>query len=93
MNFLQPYLWYLICALIMCILYCGLERSSGKLGLTAKTVLCSWCIISIVVTIALFGMQTAIEGGVRPPPQAAAITFGASVVTLCISSGCVYCAQ
>lgn len=93
MNFLQPYLWYLICALIMCIMYCGLERSSGKLGLTAKSVLCSWCIISTLITIGLFGIQSSTESGIPPPPQATALTFGASIITLCISSSCVYCAQ
>ena len=93
MNFLQPYLWYLICALIMCVLYCGLERSNGGLGFTAKSVLCIWCILSTVITVALFGIQSGAEEGITPPPQATALTFGASVVTLCISSGCVYCAQ
>ena len=93
MNFLQPYLWYLICALIMCVLYCGLEKSNGELGFTAKSVLCIWCIISTVITVALFGMQTVVEGGATPPPQAAALTFGASVITLCVSSSCVYWAK
>ena len=94
MNFLSPYLWYLICALIMCILYCGLERANGHLGFTAKAVICCWSIVSTVVTLALFSMQTAaLEAGVTPPPQIAAVTFGASILTLCISSSCVYCAQ
>ncbi len=93
MNFLQPYLWYLICALIMCVLYCGLERAHGNLGFTAKAVMCSWSIISLVITVLLFGIQTSAEQGITPPPQATALTFGASVITLCVSSSCVYCAQ
>ncbi len=93
MNFLQPYLWYLISALIMCILYFGLEQANGGLGFTAKSVLCTWCIASTLITVALFGIQSAVESGATPPPQATALTFGASVITLCISSGCLYCAK
>jgi hypothetical protein len=45
------------------------------------------------VTSALFGMQSMITSGRPPPPQMALVTFGASIITLCISSSCVYCAQ
>jgi hypothetical protein len=93
MNYLQPYLWYLICAMALCIIYFGIEKSNGKLGFTAKAVLSSWCLISLIVTSALFGMQSMITSGRPPPPQMALVTFGASIITLCISSSCVYCAQ
>lgn len=93
MSFLKPWLWYFLCALIMCSLYCGLEKANGKLGMTAKSILCSWSIISFVVTIALFGLQTMIDvTGRLPPMQIAGATLGASCVTLCISSSCVYSA-
>jgi hypothetical protein len=93
MNFLKPYLWYLVCAVILCILYYGLEQSHGGLGFMAKTIMCCWCLFSFIITIALFGVQTGIETGIGAPPQAIAITIGASIITLCISSSLVYCAQ
>ncbi len=93
MNFLQPYLCYFICALIMCIVYCGLEKSSGSLGMTAKSVMCIWCILSTVIAVALYGLQSVAESGIPPSPQTTGITFGASIITLCVSSSCVYCAQ
>ena len=72
MNFLQPYLWYLLSALIMCIIYCGLEKSNNKLGFTAKSILCIWCIISMGITVALFAVQNMAQSGIAPPPQATA---------------------
>lgn len=93
MSLLKPWLWYLVLALIMCVLYCGLEKANGKLGTTAKLVLSSWSIISCIVTIALFGLQTMIDvSGQMPPLQASGVTLGASCLTLCISSSCVYSA-
>lgn len=93
MNFLKPWLWYLISALLMCVVFCGLEMSHGKLGLTAKSSLCLWSIISFVVTGALFGLQTYIDvSGSLPPLQVSGVTLAASCLTLCISSGCVYSA-
>lgn len=93
MSYLKPWLWYLMSALIMCIIYCGLEKANKSLGFTAKSILCSWCIISIVVTVALFGLQTYInEVGSFPPLQVSGVTLGASCLTLCISSCCIYCA-
>lgn len=93
MNYLQPYLWYLLCAMFLCILYFGIEKSHGKLGFTSKAVLCSWCIISLAITSGLFGIQSMISSGRIPPPQLSLAIFGASFATLCISSCCVYCAQ
>lgn len=93
MNFLKPWLWYLLSALIMCVIYCGLEKANGKLGFTAKAVLFSWSLISLVVTIALLGLQTYINTvGSLPPMQISGVTIGASCITLCISSSCIYCA-
>ena len=94
MDFLKPWLWYLLSALIMCVIYCGLERSSGSIGFFAKSVLCLWSIISFVVTIMLFGLQTYInEVGSLPPMQVSGATLGASCLTLCISSCCIQCAS
>jgi hypothetical protein len=93
MNYLKPWLWYLVCTLILCVLYCGLEKASGSLGFTAKCILCSWSIISIVITVMLFGLQTYIDIlGRLPPINISGITIGASCLTLCISSSCVYSA-
>lgn len=93
MNFLKPWLWYIVSALLMCVIYCGLEKTHGKLGMTAKSILCSWSIISVIVTGALFGLQTYIDvSGSLPPLQASGIALGASCLTLCISSSCVYSA-
>jgi hypothetical protein len=93
MSFLKPWLWYLLCALIMCIIYCGLEKANGGLGMTTKSILCSWSIISCIVTVALFGLQTSIDiSGKLPPFQVAGGVLAASCVTLSISSCCIYCA-
>ena len=93
MNFLQPWLWYLLSALIMCVVYCGLEKANNDLGLTAKSVLCIWSILSLLITFALFGMQEYINVvGSLPPLQISGITIGACIITLCISSSCVYSA-
>jgi hypothetical protein len=93
MNFLKPWLWYLLSALIMCVVYCGLEKANDSLGLTAKSVLCVWSILSLTVTVALLGLQTYIDTlGSLPPMQVSGATLGASCITLCISSCCVYSA-
>ena len=93
MNLLKPWLWYLLSALIMCIIYCGLEKANDSLGLYAKSILCSWSLLSFIVTIALFGIQTYIDQvGSLPPLQVSGVTIGASILTLCISSSCVYSA-
>lgn len=93
MNFLKPWLWYLMSALLMCVIFCGLERAHGKLGLAVKSSLVLWSIISLVVTGALFGLQTYIDtSGSLPPFQISGITLIASCLTLSISSGCVYSA-
>jgi hypothetical protein len=76
----------------MSVLYCGLEKSNGKLGFTAKAILCSWCIVSLLITSGLFGIETMIEHKETPPPQLSLLTVGASILTLCVSSSCVYCA-
>lgn len=94
MSYLKPWLWYLTSALIMCIMYCGIEKANDSFGMTAKSVLCSWSIISLIVTVALFGMQTFIDvTGKLPPLQVSGVTIGASILTLCISSSCIYCAM
>lgn len=94
MNYLQPWLWYLLSALIMCIIFCGLERHKGKIGFTTKAVLSIWSILSLVITVMLFGLQQYInEIGGMPPLQVSGVTLGASCITLCISSGCIYCAS
>lgn len=94
MNYLKPWLWYLVSALIMCVLYCGLEKANNSLGFTAKGILCSWCIISVVITFMLFGLQTMIDvTGKMPPLNISGVTIGASCLTLCISSSCVYSAM
>lgn len=93
MNFLKPWLWYFVSALLMCVIFCGLEKANGKLGLTAKSSLCLWTIISLAVTGALFGLQTYINlTGSFPPLQVSGVTLAASCLTLCISSSCVYSA-
>ncbi len=93
MNFLKLWLWYLILALAMCIIFCGLEMSHGKLGLTAKMSLSSWSIISFIVTVALFSLQSYIDvSGSLPPLQVSGITLVASCLTLCLSSSCIYSA-
>jgi hypothetical protein len=94
MNYLQLWLWYLLSALIMSVIYCGLERASGKIGFTAKSIMCSWSIISLVVAVMLFGLQTFWDKtGKFPPMQISGATLGASCVTLIISSCCVHCAS
>jgi hypothetical protein len=93
MSFLKPWLWYLLSALAMCVLFSGLEKANGKLGFTAKTILCLWVTISSVITVALFGIQGFIDiTGRLPPLQASGIVLGASCLTLSLSSCCVYCA-
>lgn len=93
MNLLKPWLWYLTSALIMCIVYCGIEKANNSLGTTAKCILCSWSIISLVVTSALFGLQTYIDEIGFPPLQVSGVAVGASLITLCLSSSCVYSAM
>ena len=93
MNLLQPFIWYLICTVTLCIFYFGLEYSDKKLGFTAKATLSIWPIVSLIITCGLFSIQKITESGNVPPPQISLVTFGASIITLCISSGCVYSAK
>lgn len=93
MNFLKPWLMYLVSALILCVVYCGLEKANGKIGLTTKSIASVWIIITFIVTSGLFGIQSFINNtGRLPPIQVAGVTLGASCVTLLLSSVCVYCA-
>lgn len=93
-TYFKPWLSYLVCTLLMCIIYCGLEQASGKIGFTAKCILSSWCIISIIVTVMLFGLQTYIsETGSFPPLQISGVTFLLSCLTLSISSCCIHSAK
>jgi hypothetical protein len=89
MTYLQPYISYMICAIILCVMYIGLEQSHGPIGNTAKSVICSWCIISTVVIIALYGIQTQLENFRPVSPHVIIGTGVASIVTLSISSCCV----
>ena len=92
MTYLQPYITYMISAIILCVLYIGIEKSHGKMGFSVKCIICSWCIISTIVISALFGVQQQLSN-LRPvAPPVLIGTFAASLITLSISSCCVYCA-
>ena len=87
-------------ALLLCSVYYGLEMSNGGLGMTAKTILCSWSIISLLVMSIIFGYKAA-----KDAEDAAGIPYALqkvkslipmyliSVGTLSISSLCIYSAQ
>lgn len=92
MTYLQPYITYMISAIILCVLYIGIEKSHGSIGFTAKSIICSWCIISTIVISALFGVQTRLENFKPVTPHVLIGTFAASFLTLSISSCCVYSA-
>ena len=83
----------MISAIILCVLYIGIEKSNGSMGLTVKCVICCWCIISTIVASALFGIQQQLSNFRPVAPPALIGTFAASLITLSISSSCVYCAK
>lgn len=93
MNYLKPYLGYLLSAILLCVIYFGLERSHGTISFLDKSIMCSWSIISIIITCALFSIETSYEEFGTAPAQITAVTFGASIITLCASSSLVYCAR
>jgi hypothetical protein len=91
-DLLKPWLWYFLCALSMCVMFCGLERSKGSLSFFTKSFLCCWCLFCTIITISLYGYQSATDLGVPPNPEVSAVLYGASLITCCISSCCVYSA-
>jgi hypothetical protein len=93
MTYLQPYISYMICAITMCVIYIGIERANGPLGLTTKSVLCSWSIISTVVIVALYFVQSQISNSMPVDPGTVTATAVASFLTLSISSCCINCAK
>lgn len=86
----EPAVLYLILATGMCISYCGIETSRGKMTkTTTKAMVCLWVIISILATFIVFGTWHALMIGVRTPPVVVGFLI-ASFVTLSVSSSCVY---
>ena len=93
MTYLQPYISYMICSIILCVLYIGIEKANGTMGITVKSVICSWCIISTVIIGALYSIQTQLTN-LRPvAPPVIIGTAAASIITLSISTCCVNCAH
>jgi hypothetical protein len=95
MTYLQPYISYMICAIVMCVIYIGVERANGPLGLTTKSILCSWSIISTGIIGALYFIQSQLTSFPPKPVDPATIggTVVACILTLSISSCCINCAK
>jgi hypothetical protein len=61
MNYTDPGFIYIMLAILLCVIYYGLEEANGGLGFTGKTIICSWSIISLLVMSIIFGYKAAKE--------------------------------
>jgi hypothetical protein len=57
MNYTHPAFIYIILAMLLCVIYYGLEEANGGLGFTGKTVMVFWTIISLLVMSIIFGYK------------------------------------
>ena len=48
-------------AILLCVIYYGLEEANGGLGFSGKIIICSWSVISLLVMSIIFGYKAAKE--------------------------------
>lgn len=85
MHITQPGFIYILLALVLCIIYYGLEMSDGGFSTIGKSVACSWSIISLFVMSIMLAITKAEEKGLGSPKYTA-LMYGLSLGTLVSSS-------
>lgn len=74
---------------LLCSLYCCIESMKGKLDNTVKSILCSWCVMSIIITSIIGGIAGEMTMGIAPMSHVL-IMMILFCVTLSISSSMIY---
>jgi hypothetical protein len=92
MRVTNPGFIYIILAIILCAIYYGLEMSSGGVDFTAKSIICSWSIISLFVMSIMLGISKAEEQGISSSKYTA-LMYGLSLGTLSLSSVIIFLSQ
>lgn len=57
MIYTNPGFIYILLALLFCCIYYGVEMSNGGIHGTAKSILSSWCITSLIIMSIILGIK------------------------------------
>jgi hypothetical protein len=57
MIYTNPGFIYILLALLLCCIYYGIEMSTGGLHGTAKCILSSWCVTSLIILSIILGIK------------------------------------